>query len=124
MALKRSIIGNNRLAQGIFSKTEPEEESLIKNQESITINQESSFLIDGEKEKINLRLSLELNDWLDNLLKQGKRKHGQKIAKEVWVQAALELFRALPIDWEEIQTEEDLRSSLLKLESRIKFQDN
>ena len=33
MALKRSIIGNNRLAQGIFSKTEPEEESLIKNQE-------------------------------------------------------------------------------------------
>ena len=61
---------------------------------------------------------------LDNLLKQGKRKHGQKIAKEVWVQAALELFRAMPIDWEEIQTEEDLRSRLLKLESRIKFQDN
>ena len=124
MAVKRSALGNNPLAQGLCSKTEPEEESLIKNQESITINQESSFLIDGEKEKINLRLSLELNDWLDNLLKQGKRKHGQKIAKEVWVQAALELFRAMPIDWEEIQTEEDLRSSLLKLESRIKFQDN
>ena len=82
MAVKRSALGNNPLAQGIFSKTEPEEESLIKNQESSTINQESSFLIDGEKEKINLRLSLELNDWLDNLLKQGKRKHGQKIAKE------------------------------------------
>jgi len=29
-------------------------------------------LIDGKKEKINLRLSLELIDWLDNLLKQGK----------------------------------------------------
>lgn len=124
MAVKRSALGNNPLTQGIFSKTEPEEESLIKNQESITINQESSFLIDGEKEKINLRLSLELNDWLDNLLKQGKRKHGQKIAKEVWVQAALELFRAMPINWEEIQTEEELRSTLLKLESRIKFQDN
>ncbi len=124
MAVKRSALGNNPLAQGIFSKTQPEEESLIKNQESITINQESSFLIDGEKEKINLRLSLELNDWLDNLLKQGKRKHGQKIAKEVWVQAALELFRAMPINWEEIQTEEELRSTLLKLESRIKLQDN
>ena len=117
MAVKRSALGNNPLAQGIFSKTEPEKESLIK-------NQESSFLINGEKEKINLRLSLELNDWLDNLLKQGKRKHGQKIAKEVWVQAALELFRAMPINWEEIQTEEELRSTLLKLESRIKFQDN
>ena len=81
-------------------------------------------MVDGEKEKINLRLSLELNDWLDNLLKQGKRKHGQKIAKEVWVQAALELFRAMPINWEEIQTEEELRSTLLKLESRIKLQDN
>ena len=73
MALKRSILGNNRLAQGIFSKTEPEEESLIKNHHS----------------------------WLkilDNLLKRGKQKHVQKIAKEVWVQALLELFRAMPID--------------------------
>ena len=35
---------------------------------------------------------------LDNLMKQGKQKHVQKIAKEVWVQAFLELFRAMPID--------------------------
>ena len=42
MALKRSILANNRLAQGIFSKTELEEESSIKNQESL-------FLIDGKK---------------------------------------------------------------------------
>jgi len=42
-----------------------------------------SFLIDDKKEKINLRLSLKLIDWLDNLLKQGKQKHFQKIAKEV-----------------------------------------
>ncbi|MCY7333760.1 MAG: hypothetical protein LH649_14150 [Pseudanabaena sp. CAN_BIN31] len=124
MAVKRSALGNNPLAQGIFSKTESEEESVIKIQDSRLSNQESLFLKEVEKEKINLRLSLELNDWLDNLLKQGKRKHGQKIAKEIWVQAALELFRAMPINWEEIETEEDLRSTLLKLESRIKFQDN
>ena len=123
MAIKRSALGNNPLAQGIFSKTEPEEESLINIQESSFKNIESVFLKEDEKEKINLRLSLELNDWLDNLLKQGKRKHGQKIAKEVWVQAALELFRSMPINWEEIQTEEELRSALLKLESRIKFQE-
>ena len=41
MALKRSIIGNNRLTQGIFSKTEPEEESLIKNQEPLIKNHHS-----------------------------------------------------------------------------------
>jgi hypothetical protein len=35
---------------------------------------------------------------LDNLLKQGKQKHVQKIAKEVWVQALLEIIRAIPID--------------------------
>jgi hypothetical protein len=124
MAVKRSALGNNPLAQGIFNKTETEEVSLNKNQESRIINQDSRFLEEGEKEKLNLRLPLELNDWLDELLKQGKRKHGQKIAKEVWVQAALELFRAMPIDWLEIQTEEELRSILLKLESRIKNQES
>jgi hypothetical protein len=124
MAVKRSALGNNPLAQGIFSKTETEEVSSNKNQDSLIKIQDSRFLEEGEKEKLNLRLPLELNDWLDELLKQGKRKHGQKIAKEVWVQAALELFRAMPIDWMEIQTEEELRSILLNLESRIKNQES
>jgi len=52
------------------------------------------------------------------LLKQVKRKHGQKI-EEVWVQALLELFRAMPINWEEIQTKEELHSTILNLESRF-----
>jgi hypothetical protein len=34
---------------------------------------------------VTLRMPIELNDWLDDLLKQGKRKHGQKIPKEVSV---------------------------------------
>ena len=120
MAVKRSALGNNPLVQGIFSKTDTEEVPLSKNIESRVENQDSIFLKSSEKEKLNLRLPLELNDWLDELLKQGKRKHGQKIAKEVWVQAALELFRAMPVDWLEVQTEDDLRAALLQLESRIK----
>lgn len=40
--------------------------------------------------------------WLNELLKQGKRRHGSKIPKEVWVQAALELLLAMPVKWEEI----------------------
>jgi hypothetical protein len=69
---------------------------------------------------VNLRLPIELNDWLNELLKVGKRRHGSKIPKEVWVQAALELFKAMPVNWEEIDSEESLRQTLLNLESRIK----
>lgn len=94
-------------------------EPLINIQESTVDIQESRFLSKGKRESVNLRLPIELNDWLNDLLKKGKRKHGSKIPKEVWVQAALELFRSMPMDWEEIDTEENLHSTLLNLESRI-----
>ena len=73
----------------------------------------------GERESVNLRLPIELNDWLNDLLKKGKRQHGAKIPKEVWVQAALELFQAMPVNWEEIDSEEKLHEVLLILESRF-----
>jgi hypothetical protein len=124
----RSALGGNPLSQGIFNKTEPIEspESSVEIQES-TVNtleplintQESRFLNKEDRESVNLRLPIELNDWLNDLLKKGKRKHGSKIPKEVWVQAALELFRSMPLDWEQIDTEENLHSALLNLESRI-----
>ena len=131
-------LGNNPLSQGIFRKTVEsavsadtdetvEVASIVeteskepKLQPASANNQESRFLNKEQKEKVNLRLSVELNDWLDDLLKKGKRQHGHKIAKEVWVQAALEFFRALPVDWQEIDSEENLRAMLLMLESRIK----
>ena len=132
----RSALGGNPLSKGIFSKTEEIEpqpaelteiptslveiqESTIEIQESIVNIQESRFLNKGERESVNLRLPIELNDWLNDLLKKGKRKHGSKIPKEVWVQAAIELFRSMPMDWEEIDTEENLHSALFNLESRI-----
>ena len=119
----RSVLGDNRLSQGIFSKTQtetPTQPPEPNNQESRIENQESIFLEKGEREAVNLRLPLELNDWLNELLKQGKRRHGSKIPKEVWLQAALELFRAMPVNWEEIDSFESLRETLLNLESRIK----
>src|SRR4028118_584591 len=119
----RSVLGDNPLSQGIFSKTEtgtPTEAPVSENQEARLKNQESRFLGKGKREAVNLRLSLELNDWLNELLKVGKRRHGSKIPKEVWVQAALELFKAMPVNWEEVDSEESLREALLNLESRIK----
>ena len=137
-AKPKVALGNNPLSQGIFRKTvesavsadtdETVEVASIVETESqepklppaSANNLESRFLNEEQKEKVNLRLSVELNDWLDDLLKKGKRQHGHKIAKEVWVQAALEFFRALPVDWQEIDSEESLRAMLLMLESRIK----
>jgi hypothetical protein len=126
----RSVLGDNPLSQGIFSKTQTEtptqppepnnQEPRIENQEPRIENQESRFLEKGEREAVNLRLPIELNDWLNELLKVGKRRHGSKIPKEVWVQAALELFKAMPVNWEEIDSEQSLQQTLLNLESRIK----
>jgi hypothetical protein len=111
---KRGALGNNPLNQGIFTKTvEPETiitptatiEPEAKTPETATIEtkqesrkkiKESRILIDNRTEKVNLRLSVKVNDWLDNLLKKGRRQHGHKIPKEVWVQAALECFNPCP----------------------------
>lgn len=118
----RSALGDNPLSQGIFSKTSeldtPRQEE--ENQESRILIQESSFLSDTGKEKVNLRLPIEINDWLDELIKKGKRNHGHKIPKETWVQAALEFFRALPVDWEGVESVERLKEEIKNLESRIK----
>jgi hypothetical protein len=120
---QRAVLGGNPLNQGIFSKTtsdRAEESEEIKNQESTIKNQESRFLKKAEREAVNLRLPIEINDWLNDLLKQGKRKHGQKIPKEVWVQAALELFKAMPVDWAEIESVESLQEALEGLEQKLK----
>lgn len=118
----RSALGGNPLAQSIFSKTEVETQLIaeVENIKEYTIkDKEYRFLNKGEREAVNLRLPLELNDWLNDLLKKGKRQHGAKIPKEVWVQAALELFRAMPVSWSEIDSEESLREILNNIESRI-----
>ena len=100
------------------------QETIIKNQEYVINKAETSFLNEEAVERVNLRLSVEINDWLDSLLKQGKRTHGRKIPKETWVQAALELFRALPVDWQAIDSEDSLRQALTELESRISNQES
>jgi hypothetical protein len=129
MAMKKdpSKLGSNPLSQGIFEKTDADDAPTSQNlsilkQESRIKDKESRFLKRGEREATNLRLPIELNDWLNELLKTGKRRHGSKVPKEVWVQAAIELFRAMPVDWEEIDSIERLQKTLKSLESRIKNQ--
>ncbi len=80
-ALGRDPLKTN-VSKGIFSKTEiahPSAEVVPTNksekdtdfQESRIENQESSFLKNLSREKVNLRLPIELNDWLDDLVKKG-----------------------------------------------------
>jgi hypothetical protein len=69
----------------------------------------------------NVRLPIELIDWVDDLVKSGSRdKNKSRIPKEVWFQAAIELFKAMPVDWDSISSEEELRDKLNTLESRLK----
>jgi hypothetical protein len=95
-------------------------ETVEEDREAENENLESRFLRKDRKEALNLRVPIELNDWMDDLVKKGKRRHGSKIPKEVWLQAALELFRAMPVDWEDVVDEDDLREVLDNLESGIK----
>jgi hypothetical protein len=127
---KKKSLGNNPLSiselpKSIFTKTEETVAKTENIQESIINNiaigkaQEFEFIGDREKERLNLRLPIDLNDWLDGLVKKGKRNHGRKIPKEVLMQAALEFFQRLPIEWENIKDIEELRSTLKNIESRI-----
>jgi hypothetical protein len=80
----------------------------------------SSPTLAEQTEKVTCKLSVEMNDWLDSLLRAGRRKHGSKIPKETWIQAALELFRSQSQDWSEVATVEQLRQKLQLLVSGIR----
>jgi len=127
----KSALGNNPLSDlssssslGIFNRTDKidnsqdsrfnnqdynSQDSIINNQESRTFSLTNK---DIEKEKTNLRIPIYINDWLDDLTKQSKRNHGHKIPKEIWIQAALELFKSLPIDWKEVDSIEELQKQI------------
>jgi hypothetical protein len=82
------------------------------------------LVLNEEVDKVTVRLPIELNDWLDERLKQGKRQHGHKIPKEVWVQAAIELLKAMPVDWYEIDSIEQMRERLIFLENKCQNLDS
>jgi hypothetical protein len=94
----------------------PTPEQTVNTQESRFLNREQA-----ELRGTNIRLPIELIDWVDELVKQGSRdKNKSRIPKEVWFQAALELFQAMPVDWDTVSDEEELRETLNSLESRFK----
>ena len=139
MAMKPRL-GANPLTQGIFSKTEPTDAPVgeieknqgtplarIKNQETegpttkkeVSRKKNQEFLGEGRREKVNLQIPGALNDWLDDLIKADKRQHGRKIPKQVWVQGAIELMQAMPVDWREVKDEGQLREALMGLAGKV-----
>ena len=87
----------------------------VTNLESRKKKIENRFLADIEdspKESIGLQVTAEVNDWLDEVVKVGRRKHGRKIPKQVWIQAGVELLRAMPVEWDEIGDLDELRGKL------------
>ncbi len=103
--------------------SESTQESTFNTQYSRVKNIESRFLNreQAELKGTNVRLPIELIDWVDDLVKSGSRdKNKSRIPKEVWFQAALELFQSMPVDWDTVSDEDELREKLNSLESRIK----
>jgi len=147
-ASKRSGLGGNPLSQGLFSKTDADAEtqapvveksvvakpkeaaeekapSKVKSIDSRKKKLENRFLEDIEdsrKESIGLQVTAEINDWLDEVVKVGRRKHGRKIPKQVWIQAGVELLRAMPVEWDEIGDLDELRGKLEDLSRLVNEQ--
>jgi len=138
---KRSGLGGNPLSQGLFSRTtdievpetpvEPVEvpreeekpQAKIKNLETRKKKVENRFLEDieeGSKESIGLQVTTEVNDWLDVVVKEGRRKHGRKIPKQIWIQAGVELLRSMPVEWTEISDLDELRQKLHDLSQIVR----
>ena len=86
--------------------------SINQNTETINNKPDSGLLLDGPKEKITLQFPTYLNEWLDDLIRNGKRRHGQKIQKQVWFQAAFELMKSLPVEWEDVNSTDKLKEEL------------
>ena len=116
-----SKLGTNPLSKGIFSKTTSTAPQIQETREKKTERRKKNqdFLRDDAREKVNLQIPVGLNDWLDDLIKAGKRQHGRKIPKQVWLQGALELMQAMPVEWGEIKDEGQLREVLLSLVAKV-----
>lgn len=139
MSIKKSPLGVDPLSQGIFTKTVPEKvfdpapipktkpkvaanitEATKKKPVSVKQKPEYGFLQDTEREKITLQIPVELNDWLDGLVRKSKRKFGHKVPKQIWVQAGIELLRSSSINLEAIDSEDALRAELQKVSAKIR----
>lgn len=95
------VTGRDPFAQGIFNKTEVYEDELEVSEERTepeTINQildektqepeasshkpDSGFLQErGARDKITFQFPVDLNEWIDDLVRNGKKRHGHKIQK-------------------------------------------
>ena len=119
---KKSGLGGNPLDQGLFSQTDTATQRKLEteNLDSRSKILESRFLHEvelSEKESIGLQVTAEINDWLDEVVKGIRRKHGRKIPKQILIQAGIELLRAMPIDWTDVESLDVLRLKLLNIVS-------
>lgn len=128
-----SKLGLDPLSASIFNKTD-------KSQNPETVNQNME---DGKKkpesrkgkadsvlqkeesriqnmEKVTIRIPVEMNDWLDSIVKKVRRESGSKVRKEFLVTMALMVLQSSKINWSEIENESDLESFIQELTHKLK----
>lgn len=64
-------------------------------------------------EKVNVRLPVTMNDWLDGIVKVRRRAKAPRISKERIVAIAIDQLRQLGIDWQSVDDEASLRALLI-----------
>lgn len=63
-------------------------------------------------DQVNVRLPIELNDWLNLIVRNSKRFHGTKLQKEVIIEALLIYLKDKNIEWKDIKSGSDIIRAL------------
>ena len=66
-------------------------------------------------DQVNVRISPDLNDWLNDKVRQTKRIHGSKLPKELILETLLEFLKCQNLDWTKIKNPSDLFAVLQNL---------
>ena len=66
----------------------------------------------AQMDQVNVRVTADLNDWLNDTVKLTKRQQGSKVPKECIIIAALLLLQKQNLDWANIKNQQDLLQTL------------
>ena len=91
-------------AEAVMAKKEDEAVRIISEEISDGMPVKNVFSYD----QVNVRLPIELNDWLNVIVRNSKKFHGAKIPKEIIIEALLVYLKEKDIEWRDIRNGSDI----------------
>ncbi len=65
-----------------------------------------------DNKQLNIRIPLELYQWLNETVILVAKVHGKKLSKEMIIKVCIESLKEQDLDWHNISTEKDLSKRL------------